>query len=57
MASFLISKRERDGDLRHYVGGCRVTKGSFHALGTGDKSCFHNYFTGSHWHFRFEQAL
>ena len=58
MASFLISKRENDGDLRYYVGGCRVRRGTFYALDSGKpKMCFHNQFTGTHWHFRHEQEL
>lgn len=55
MASFLEAVRKDTGARRYYVGGCRVTRGTFHALGTGAKSCLHTVDAGASWHHRHER--
>lgn len=57
MTAFLRTVRKSDGDQRFYVGGCRVSRGTFAALGTGPLNCLQTIDKGSHWHHRHERPL
>jgi hypothetical protein len=57
MTSFLETVRKADGQRRFYVGGCRVSKSTFHSVGDGNKSCFHTSETKTHWNHRHERRL
>jgi hypothetical protein len=51
MATFLRTVRKSDGETRYYVGGCRVTRHVFESVGDGQRDCFHNHETDTHWRF------
>lgn len=57
MTAFLETVRKSDGDRRYYVGGCRVTRGTFHSVGDGRKECLQTIDAKTHWHHRHERRL
>lgn len=57
MARFLETVRKSDGERRYYVGGCRVTRNTFNAVGDGRKHSFITIDAGTHWRQYHERNL
>lgn len=60
MTACLEAVRKSDGARRYYIGGCRVTRATFHSLGNQpltSLSCAQTIDAGAHWHHRSERQL
>ena len=50
MTAFLETVRKSDGERRYYVGGCRVTCGTFRTIANGRGfDTFQTIDAGTHW--------